>query len=85
MKTLKMNSEEEKMDLARGARFNSGKNQLQLIPEYALEQIGKVMTRGALKYAPNNWRKGMPWSEVEASLQRHLLAYKDCEDFDPES
>lgn len=75
----------EDKELARGLRFNTDKNQLQLIPEYALKQIGKVMTKGALKYAPNNWRKGMPWSEVEASLQRHLMAYKDCEDFDQES
>lgn len=81
-----MSEEKEKdKETARGLRFNSGKNQIQLIPEYALEQIGKVMTKGALKYAPNNWRKGMPWSEVEGSLQRHLALYKSGEDFDKES
>lgn len=70
---------------ARGLRFNDGKTRYDLVPEYPLEQIAKVMTRGALKYAPNNWRKGMPWSEVESSLLRHFYAYKGGEDFDVES
>lgn len=76
---------EQVIEMARGLRYNQNKNQMQLIPEYPLEQIGKVMTKGALKYAPNNWRKGMPWSEVEGSLQRHLALYKSGEDFDKES
>lgn len=78
-----MNVEED--DLARAMRLNEGKLRYDLIPDYPLEQIAKVMTKGAIKYAPNNWRKGMPWSEVEASLQRHLAAYKAGEDFDSES
>lgn len=78
-------SEREESELARARRYNSGKNNLQLVPAYALEQIGWVMTKGALKYGPWNWQKGMPWSEVEASLQRHLALYKSGEDYDKES
>jgi hypothetical protein len=69
----------------RGLRYNTGKTLYNLIPPYPLEQIAKVFTRGAQKYAPHNWRKGMPWSEVEGSLMRHLEAYRAGEDFDEES
>jgi len=33
----------------------------------------------------NNWRLGMKWSTVIDSLERHLLAYKNGEDYDSES
>jgi 5'(3')-deoxyribonucleotidase len=33
----------------------------------------------------NNWRLGMKWSTVIDSLERHLLAFKNGEDNDPES
>lgn len=69
----------------RADRFNTGKTRYDLVPKYPLEQIAKVMTRGAEKYAPYNWAKGMPWSECEASLRRHLEAYALGEDFDPET
>lgn len=78
-------SEEVEKELARGLRLNSGKNQLQLLPANALEVIGWVMTHGAKKYAPENWRKGMPWSEVIASLKRHISLFEGCEDFDKET
>lgn len=66
----------------RADRFNKGKVRFDLVPKYPLKQIAKVMTKGAEKYAPYNWMKGMPWSECEASLRRHLEAYADNEDFD---
>jgi uncharacterized HAD superfamily protein len=33
----------------------------------------------------NNWRLGMAWTTVIDSLERHLLAFKNGEDFDEES
>jgi len=77
-----MSTEEEAV---RAERFNKGKILWDLIPKYPLEQIAKVMTKGAEKYAPHNWCKGMPWSEVEGSLLRHFYAYQSGEDFDEES
>lgn len=78
-------SEPAPLKIARALRYNTNKLRYDLIPEYAEEQVAKVMTKGAEKYAPNNWRKGMPWSEVESSLKRHLAAWKSGEDFDSES
>lgn len=68
-----------------GLRYNQGKNRLDLIPPYSTEQVGLVLTRGAEKYAPRNWEKGMSWMSVLASLKRHLLAFEKGEDFDKES
>ncbi len=69
----------------RAERFNDKKLRYDLVPVYPMEQIAKVFTKGAEKYAPNNWRRGMPWSEVQASLERHLALYKEGEDFDLET
>jgi len=68
-----------------GLRFNSGKSRHDLIPAYAQEQYAKVMTYGATKYAERNWERGMAWSKVLASLERHLQAIKRGEDYDPET
>lgn len=72
----------ERVSEERALRFNYGKIRYDLIPPYALEQVAKIFTYGATKYAPYNWRKGMPWSECEASLKRHLQAYAAGDDYD---
>jgi len=68
-----------------GLRFNTGKVRFDLAPAFAQEQYAKVLTKGAEKYAERNWEKGMAWSKVLASLERHLQAIKKGEDFDPET
>jgi hypothetical protein len=49
------------------------------------ESYGRVAEFGAKKYAPDNWRKGLPVSQIATSLQRHLWAYMEGEANDPES
>jgi 5'(3')-deoxyribonucleotidase len=68
-----------------GLRFNTGKTRYDLIPAFAQEQYARVLSKGAEKYADRNWEKGMPWSKVAASLERHLYAFKRGEDYDPET
>jgi len=68
-----------------GLRFNQGKTRYDLAPAYAQEQYAKVLTKGAEKYLPRNWEKGMPWSNILSSLERHLWAIKRGEDYDPET
>lgn len=66
-------------------RYNSGKNRIGLVPTELTKEVGKVMSYGASKYSSDNWRKGLPWMGVIDSLERHLLAFKEGEDIDPES
>jgi 5'(3')-deoxyribonucleotidase len=66
-------------------RYDKGKTQLDLIPPFVIEQLGKVLTFGAEKYDKDNYRKGMKWSKVIGSLMRHINAFRAGEDFDKET
>lgn len=56
-----------------------------LIPRKALDTITEVYHFGASKYASHNWRKGYEWSKSYDALQRHITAWWDREETDPES
>ena len=68
-----------------GLRYDQGKAPLHLLPPELLTEVAKVLDFGAKKYAPRNWEKGMDWSRVYSSLMRHLLAWWNGEDNDPET
>ncbi len=68
-----------------GVKYDAGKAQLGLISSRFLNGLGRVLTYGARKYAAHNWRKGLHTSRYYDALQRHLLAWNDGEDVDPES
>lgn len=79
-----------------GLRFNKGKIRHELLPSYAVNEVAKIFTYGANKYTvkgPNgetidgsdNWKKGMSWKSVVASLKRHISKFESGEDFDEES
>ena len=63
-----------------------GKPRWELIPLDAVEEIVKVYTMGAEKYAPNAW-KNIPdaYDRYKAALLRHITAYDKGERFDKES
>ena len=66
-------------------KADGGKNRLDLLPFAALEEVGKVLTFGAGKYAPHNWRKCDSQSRYLAAGLRHLFAWGRGEDTDPET
>lgn len=68
-------------------KHDDEKNRLQLLPVDALEEIGKVLTFGAVKYSEGNWAvgKGFKWSRLFGGLLRHSFAWVRGEDKDPES
>ena len=69
-----------------GVKYDKDKVRLDLLPMNALEVVGEVLTYGAAKYAPENWRlvRGWRWRYLGAAL-RHLFAYKRQGPIDPES
>lgn len=69
-----------------GRKFDGGKLQYGLLPPLALQEIVKVLTFGAEKYEPDNWRR-VPDSNRRYfdAAQRHLWAYKQGEQLDPET
>ena len=68
-----------------GDRLNAGKLKWSLVSWKALEPMVRVLAFGASKYDDHNWKKGLKYTEVCESLQRHLNAFIDGENNDPES
>lgn len=68
-----------------GLRFDQGKTPYHLLPPELMHGVAEILAFGAQKYAPRNWEKGMDWSRVYSSLQRHLQAWWGGEDKDPET
>jgi hypothetical protein len=69
-----------------GARANSGKVSLSLVPLHLLGGVARVFMGGVLKYAAWNWAKGMAWSTSMDCLLRHLFKWWYLgEDIDPDS
>lgn len=67
-------------------RHNQGKLRYDLVSPWAHEGMVSVMTkvveRG--KYEPRNWEKGLPFTNILASLKRHIAAIEKGEDIDLE-
>jgi hypothetical protein len=51
----------------------------------AMQRVINVWVLGEQKYARFNWMKGMAWSEVVNSAQRHIIAMYNGHSFDAES
>ena len=69
-----------------GRKFDGGKLQYGLLPPAALKATVEILTFGAEKYEPDNW-KYVPDSKRRYfdALNRHLWAWKEGEQLDPES
>lgn len=68
-----------------GVKDNRGKPAVDLMPMKPLLAVGRVLGFGAQKYKPHNWRLGLSWSQTLGSALRHIMAFADGEDIDPES
>lgn len=60
----------------KGVKNDDQKNRLELVPPSLVLAVGRVLTYGAVKYAPENWRlvdNGI--QRYRGALLRHLMAY----------
>ena len=57
----------------------------ELVPMQAVARIAEVYAYGAQKYDDHNWRKGYAWSLSFGAMLRHLAAWQEGENADPES
>ena len=71
------------LDIA--VKFDNNKPRMDLLDPRAMEELSKVLTFGAQKYAPHNWRKGLHKSRLIGAALRHLFAYLGGQDNDPET
>ena len=81
-----MSKKSDKMD-GGGMRFNAGKLRVDLVPADVIEELARVLgyacTQRVPPYPERNWERGMKWSDVVASLDRHLLDVKLGRKCDP--
>lgn len=68
-----------------GKKYDQGKAPLNLLSNYALEEVARVLAFGAQKYEPWNWAKGLNYSRVIAAAKRHIAEWENGVDMDPES
>jgi len=66
------------------SKNDSDKADLSLIPFIALKEEAKAFTVGANKYGRLNYLKGHKASKLVAAAMRHLLAWNEGEENDPE-
>lgn len=66
-------------------KFDGDKLRPDLIPASATRALAEVLTFGARKYKPNNWKECTDLTRYQAALERHLLAYKEGETHDKQS
>lgn len=57
-----------------GTKYDSGKLRWDLVFLDALEEVVRVSSYGATKYADRNCELGMPYGKLYAAAQRHLGA-----------
>ena len=67
------------------AKIAENKPPLDMVPPSLIIDIAWVLAHGAIKYGKNDWRRGFPYTERYASALRHLLAWRQGEENDPES
>jgi hypothetical protein len=73
-------------DLGRtGVKYDKGKPMMSYIPASAMRGVAAVFQHGAAKYSDHNWRMGMDHTRLWNATQRHLWAWLDGENLDPDS
>ena len=66
-------------------KHDTGKLRLDLVTPEMHRALGEVLTFGAGKYGDRNWELGFEAERLYAAAQRHLLAWREGEEHDPES
>lgn len=66
-------------------KWDKNKLQYSLVPPKAIKALAKVLTYGARKYKPNNWKQVDDTTRYWDALYRHLEAYRAGEITDDES
>lgn len=60
-----------------GKKYDKGKLRYDLIPPEVIEELAKILTHGANKYGPDNWKYlEDPENRYYAALMRHLQDWR---------
>lgn len=68
-----------------GLKHDTGKTDLSIVPEALDYAAARALTFGASKYGRNNFKGGIDYTRILGAALRHLKAWNEREDNDPES
>lgn len=68
-----------------GIKHDTGKEPISLLSSTALKATARVLEHGAKTYGKHNWRSGFDWTRLLDAVGRHMLAFQEGEDLDPDS
>ena len=71
--------------MSEGVKHDDDKLPMHLLPPELLRGTAAVLDFGARKYSARNWELGMAWHRPYAALLRHMLAWWEGEELDPET
>jgi hypothetical protein len=66
-------------------KFDTEKPRVELLPKDVLLEVATILTFGAKKYSDWNWTLGFHWSRLYGAAERHMFAFEQGENLDPES
>lgn len=72
--------------MMKGTKFDAGKLRFDLVDDNAEAEFVAVLSFGAIKYEPENWRDVPdPYARYYAALRRHLREFRKGNFLDPET
>jgi hypothetical protein len=66
-------------------KYDTAKPNWALVPWDAFQETVDILTEGAVKYAPNNWKLCEDPDRYFSALMRHLMEYRTTDILDKES
>ena len=57
------------------------KTRYDLVPQHGLDAVCQVLTEKLERYKANQWKAGLPWTEVLSNLKEHLAHFEMGQDF----
>lgn len=68
-----------------GTKYDQEKPKMEYLSSVWIEDVARVLSFGAKKYAAHNWRQGIAQSRLLGAALRHIFTYLKGEDLDPET
>jgi hypothetical protein len=69
-----------------GRKDDAGKTRWDLVPWEVMDEVARVLTKGAAKYGDDNWELVPDWGRrYFAATLRHLMAWQRGESLDQET
>lgn len=72
--TIKDSGKRQEFSTGAVRDIQEGKGRFDLLPTRALRELAIHTEKGAIKYGPRNWEKGIPLSRYVDSALRHSFA-----------